>query len=390
MSSQNSTRTILIVDDDRGISSLIQRHLQRQGFQTESAAKGSDALSWLYSNHADLMLLDYRLPDMTGEGLLHNLAENNIATPFIVITGQGNEQVAVNMLKQGARDYLVKDSHFLDELPSTVTRTLEQLVREDKQRETELQLTTARAMVDQCTQAVIVIDAESGRLIDANSTLCQWLDYTRAELLQLDITDIAPTYPFHNAEEGQVHVAHLRRSGRLVIRQVFAGRKADTLNADLSIRLTSIGDQDYIVAVADKSSVTEGIAGDQATAVHEVLLLARHYSVQRIAPELGRAGFQVNVQDWPGLRRLQQEPHDLIIIAEELCDIDGIEVLPPLRHLSAAPIIVIGSGTEEAVAQSLLSGADAYFDRSMPLNVLISYIRTLMSRPNTASASPDL
>ena len=129
--------TILIVDDHQGLISLIQRCLSREGFHTAFAHSGQDALAWLSQHHADLLLLDLQLTDMSGEDLIHQLTHLNLTLPFIVVTGQGDERLAVKMMKQGARDYFIKDSSLIELLPSIVTQTFEQIQQEQRLTRTE-------------------------------------------------------------------------------------------------------------------------------------------------------------------------------------------------------------------------------------------------------------
>jgi CheY-like chemotaxis protein len=132
MEDLSHSRTVLIVDDDQGLISLIQRCLSREGFHTAIAHSGEDALSWLSHHHADLLLLDLQLADMSGEDLIHHLNQRALTIPFIVITGQGNERLAVMMMKQGARDYFIKNSSFIKRLPTIVTQTFEHIHQEQQ------------------------------------------------------------------------------------------------------------------------------------------------------------------------------------------------------------------------------------------------------------------
>src|SRR6185369_13759290 len=95
-------QTVFVVDDDHGLLRLIERALGREGFCTASADSGQRALEWLAQNRADLMLLDLKLQDIEGQELVTRLAEANLCPPFIIITGQGDERVAVEMMKRGA------------------------------------------------------------------------------------------------------------------------------------------------------------------------------------------------------------------------------------------------------------------------------------------------
>ena len=129
--------TVLIVDDHQGLISLIQRCLSREGFHTAYAHSGQDALTWLSQHHADLLLLDLQLTDMSGEELINQLAQHKLTLPFIVVTGQGDERLAVKMMKRGARDYFIKDSNLIELLPSIVTQTFEHIQQEQRLKLTE-------------------------------------------------------------------------------------------------------------------------------------------------------------------------------------------------------------------------------------------------------------
>src|SRR4030043_2254679 len=116
----NDSHTILVVEDDEALLRLIQKNLQRAGFHTEGVSNGTEAITIVAKKPPELLLLDYRLPDMTGKQLIEALSKQQCNLPFIVITGHGDEKVAVEMMKLGARDYLLKDAALLDLLPSVV------------------------------------------------------------------------------------------------------------------------------------------------------------------------------------------------------------------------------------------------------------------------------
>jgi hypothetical protein len=77
-------------------------------------------------------LLDLKLQDADARHVIRQLAEANRLPPFVIITGQGDEQVAVEMMKSGARDYLVKGAKFLELLPAVARRVLMQIEQEKK------------------------------------------------------------------------------------------------------------------------------------------------------------------------------------------------------------------------------------------------------------------
>lgn len=131
---------ILIVDDEKGISTLMQKRLHYAGFKTSWAKTCTEALIWLRSHKVDLMLLDHKLPDMTGKQMVELLIAKKQTVPFIIVTGQGDDRLAVDMMKSGARDYIIKDTTFLELLPSVVEQVVKELQQEKKLLLTEKKL----------------------------------------------------------------------------------------------------------------------------------------------------------------------------------------------------------------------------------------------------------
>lgn len=134
---------ILLVEDDGGLAELIQDMCDELRLPLAHVTGGRAALSWLRTQQPALMLLDYSLPDMNGAALLTMLEEERVATPpFVVTTGAGDERIAVEMLRRGARDYVVKDGQFLDVLARVVQKVLRALA-------TERELAAAQAALHQ-------------------------------------------------------------------------------------------------------------------------------------------------------------------------------------------------------------------------------------------------
>jgi signal transduction histidine kinase len=143
MSASSQTVTILVVDDDPGLTRLMERSLRRGGHVAATAGSGLEATQWLKKNRADLMLLDLKLPDMEGPQLLQALNDAGLTVPFIIITGQGDERVAVQMMKRGALDYLVKDVNIIEFIPTVVRRALDQIERDRRLKEAEAEVLRA-------------------------------------------------------------------------------------------------------------------------------------------------------------------------------------------------------------------------------------------------------
>ena len=125
MESPAAPRHILVVDDDEGLLVLMSDVLQTEGFQVTTLDSGARAFDWLAEHTPDLMLLDLKMKEVGGTTLLKRLKREDAPVPFVVVTGQGDEKVAVDLMKQGALDYVMKDSGLLDLLPAVVRRALE-------------------------------------------------------------------------------------------------------------------------------------------------------------------------------------------------------------------------------------------------------------------------
>ncbi len=125
-------QSILVVDDDKGLLRLVEKALTRNGYRVETQDSGQGALAWLEKNFPDLLLLDLKLQDFEAKEFITRLNAAKRLPPFIIITGQGDERVAVEMMKTGALDYVVKDAQFYEVLPTVVSRTISQIDR-DKQ-----------------------------------------------------------------------------------------------------------------------------------------------------------------------------------------------------------------------------------------------------------------
>jgi two-component system NtrC family response regulator len=101
-------RKVLVVEDDEAQRGLLTGFLARQGFEAPSASTGAEALMRLKQEPCDLVLLDFRLPDMDGLQVLSRLRKIQPEVPVIFITAFGTIEVAVKAMKAGASDFLTK------------------------------------------------------------------------------------------------------------------------------------------------------------------------------------------------------------------------------------------------------------------------------------------
>lgn len=121
---QNEKNPILIVDDEQSVATIIQLHLERAGFSVTWAEHGDRALELLAGNGYCLVLLDYRMPGASGVEVLQRIRQSGSDAAVIMMTGHGSEQLAVECMKTGAVDYLVKPFS-MEDLVQRVERAIE-------------------------------------------------------------------------------------------------------------------------------------------------------------------------------------------------------------------------------------------------------------------------
>jgi len=121
---------VLVVDDDEGLLILMAESLGAEGYDVTTATSARAAREALAAQPPDLLILDLKLQDGQGPDLVATIQRDLTRVPFIVVTGQGDEKVAVDVMKRGARDYVMKDTGLLDLLPSVVRRTLAAVTQE--------------------------------------------------------------------------------------------------------------------------------------------------------------------------------------------------------------------------------------------------------------------
>jgi signal transduction histidine kinase len=130
--------SILIVDDspeDREIYRRLLAQDREHVWTFRETELGEEGLCLARAAAPDCILLDYRLPDLDGVEFLVQLAAAGIACPVIVLTGQGSEEVAVQAMKSGAQDYLIKDALTREGLARAVLHAIERVALRHKVEE---------------------------------------------------------------------------------------------------------------------------------------------------------------------------------------------------------------------------------------------------------------
>ncbi|MBC2704947.1 sigma-54 dependent transcriptional regulator [Desulfobacula sp.] len=129
-----STPYILLVDDEAKMRNLLSMMLERKGFRTDKAIHGKHAMALLAENTYDLVISDIKMAEMDGRALIQQMRKQHILTPVIFITAFATIDSAVEMMQQGASDYVTKP---FDEAKLLLTidkaMTLSRLIMENQE-----------------------------------------------------------------------------------------------------------------------------------------------------------------------------------------------------------------------------------------------------------------
>jgi two-component system, NtrC family, response regulator PilR len=116
---------ILVLDDERSIRQVLEIFLKKEGFQVSSAASAEEGLALVKATEFDVIVSDIQMADMSGIDLLRNLRSNNFSGQFILLTAFATAETAIQALKMGAFDYILKTENFIEELKLVIYSALE-------------------------------------------------------------------------------------------------------------------------------------------------------------------------------------------------------------------------------------------------------------------------
>ena len=205
--------TVLIVEDDVALNRLIRITLEREGFKTHQAINGAQALSAARTIQDAIILLDYCLPDMNANQIMTTLREEKVETPIIITTGNGDEKIAVEMMKMGAMDYIVKEPNFFDKLPRIIRHAFDAIAKEKELARSEAALreseTKYRELYESMLDAFVMVDME-GRIIEFNQAYVNLVGYSAEEIRKLTYIDLTPE-KWHAAEKQIVEKQIIQR-----------------------------------------------------------------------------------------------------------------------------------------------------------------------------------
>lgn len=226
---------VLIVDDSEDDTLLIVRALERENFKlsyrrVQNAADMTEALN---TRVWDLILSDYSMPGFNGAEALALCQQRELDSPFIVVSGRIGEETAVEMMRAGAHDYVMKDD--LGRLAPAVNRELRAAQERQSRRQARLAMEHLASIVETCDDAIIS-HTLGGTVLSWNSGSERIFGYAAAEMVGESIESLVP----HDRHEENLDFRALIEDGRRVDHVETVRLRKDGRRIDVSMTVSPI------------------------------------------------------------------------------------------------------------------------------------------------------
>jgi PAS domain S-box-containing protein len=210
---------VLVLEDDEAHTELIQFAFEHEPdrFQVTYTGTVREAREAIGKISPDVIIADWKLPDGNGIDILPRKA-GHVTTPVIIMTSHGSERLAVELMKSGAIEYLVKSEFSFSELPHTIQRVIREwnLIRDRSEAEEALllQRETLASILDAITESVYLVTPE-GTFLEANDTAAHRFGRRdRTDLIGKNLWEVLPP---DLAESRKQKIATVIETGRPVL-----------------------------------------------------------------------------------------------------------------------------------------------------------------------------
>jgi PAS domain S-box-containing protein len=181
---------ILVVDDLKALLEMVKYILETNpDFFVDTATSGEEALALTRENFYDLIISDYAMPEMSGLELLKILRDSGCTTPFVIQTGQGDENVAIEALEQGADYFLEKGSEGSLQYLG-FTQIINLLVLKKRTDERLRECTRKFVSLFEAIQDGLILFDSKGFILEANTAFLEMSGYSDDEIKNLKYWDI--------------------------------------------------------------------------------------------------------------------------------------------------------------------------------------------------------
>ncbi|MBO6586867.1 MAG: PAS domain S-box protein [Gracilimonas sp.] len=217
--------TILILEDNKADASLMKRYLERskEHFEEIILTKNSKTyIDALAEHEPDLIISDFRLPDITGIDAIDLKNEFHPDTPLIIVSATVGDEKAAELIKRGAVDFLIKNN-IKERLVQVCKRALMEAHEIHKRRTAELKLSKSEEryslLYETSLDGIIIgLPNSEGEILDVNPSICELLGYSKKEFLKLKRSDILFENKINTKEILQIRQKNYQFKGEMVMK----------------------------------------------------------------------------------------------------------------------------------------------------------------------------
>jgi PAS domain S-box-containing protein len=223
---------VLHVDDEYDVLALTKNYLEQDAiFNVDTTTSVKEGIELIKNGKYDVVVSDYQMPEMDGLEFLQNLRKLGNEIPFIMLTGKGREEVAMDALNKGANYYILKHGDV-----ESVYRTVARVIKgEVKKKRTEVALRESdakyRTLVEKIQDGIFILQGTPPRLVYCNEAFAKMVGYTREEAMNLgfdhyvapeDLKEVAARYLRRQAgnnvfDEYEYRALHKDRKTRVYV-----------------------------------------------------------------------------------------------------------------------------------------------------------------------------
>jgi len=271
----NGELHILILEDRPTDAELAMRELRKAGlrFVANCVATKADFLANLRDRPPDLILADYSLPGFDGLSALAFVQKECPHIPFIFVSGTLGEETAIEALRHGATDYVLKQR--LSRLVPAVERALRETEDRAQRQQAEAALLASERsyheIFNAANDAIFLHDATSGAILDVNQTALDMFGYAREELLNLPGDEFRTDTAF-SRHEAVRRIRQAAAVGPQVFEWQSKKKNGELFWTEVALRAAQIGGQQRVLAIV--RDITERKRGETALTESRGLLKA--------------------------------------------------------------------------------------------------------------------